>query len=225
MTQLIRGHLEAKEGELATGGGVDFMFNPTEFTISKTNAWTKRDSAGSNVSQWNFGGGEPRQMTLELFFDCSLQEDKVAVRKATNKLFNLMMIDANLKGNQAKMGRPPKCCLVWGRDSKHHFECYIATCTVKYLLFDGESGLPVRATANLTLKEERDSKELLPTNPTSLGEPGRRSWVVKQGDRLDWIAYQEYGDAQQWRLIAVANRLFNPLALRPGMVLSIPPRS
>ncbi|MHB9032858.1 MAG: CIS tube protein [Anaerolineae bacterium] len=225
MAQLTKGRLEAKEGSLAGDGNVEFMFNPTEFTISKTNAWNKRESAGSNVSQWNFGGGEPRQMTVELFFDCTLEDDKTKVRQTTNKLFNLMMIDESLQESQSKMGRPPKCSLVWGRDSRHHFECYIASCSVKYILFDGESGLPVRATANLTLKEERDPKALLPTHPTSLGDPGRRTWVVQEGDRLDWIAYKEYGDAKQWRLIAVANHLYNPLALRPGMVLTIPPRT
>lgn len=163
-------------------------------------------------------------MTVELFFDCTLKEDKQSVRKATNRLFNLMMIDESLRDSQSNMGRPPKCSLVWGSDTKHHFDCYIASCSIKYLLFDGESGLPVRATASLTLKEERDPKALLPTNPTSLGEPGRRTWVVQEGDRLDWVAFKEYGDARLWRLIAEANKLFNPLALRPGMVLTIPPR-
>jgi nucleoid-associated protein YgaU len=47
---------------------------------------------------------------------------------------------------------------------------------------------------------------------------------VSEGDRLDWIAYREYNDASEWRKIAEANRITNPLALQPGMVLVIPPR-
>lgn len=90
-------------------------------------------------------------------------------------------------------------------------------------MFDTESGMPVRATAKLTLKEVTDPEHLQPTNPTSRGEPGRRLYTVQEGDRLDLIAYREYGDAKEWRRIAEANRLFNPLALRPGMVLAIPP--
>ena len=48
--------------------------------------------------------------------------------------------------------------------------------------------------------------------------------TVAEGDRLDWIAYQEYGEASEWRRIAEANHLADPLALRPGMTLAIPPR-
>jgi nucleoid-associated protein YgaU len=121
------------------------------------------------------------------------------------------------------MGHPPKCRLIWGRDTKNHFDCYITSCAVKFTMFN-QDGQPIRATATLQLKETRDPKQLLPTNPTSLGEPGRRVWVVSEGDRLDWIAYQEYGDAREWRRIAEANRLDNPLDLRPGMTLSIPPQ-
>ena len=58
----------------------------------------------------------------------------------------------------------------------------------------------------------------------SLGEPGRKVRQVKEGDRLDYIAYEEYGDAQEWRRIADANQLTNPLDLRPGMSLANPPR-
>jgi nucleoid-associated protein YgaU len=49
-------------------------------------------------------------------------------------------------------------------------------------------------------------------------------YEVSEGDRLDWIAYQEYNDAREWRRIAEANHITNPLALRPGMMLVIPPR-
>ena len=226
MGQLAKGSLECREGSLS-GQKVEFMFNPTEYSISKSNTWNKEPSVSRNVSNLKFGGGDPRQLTLELFFDSYLSRKGVQkgdVRKATNQLFNFMMIDQSLRGSEDNMGRPPKCCLIWGQDSKHHFDCYIANCTVKYLLFDSESGIPVRATANLTLKEERDPEKLLPTNPTSLGQPGRRLRMVQEGDRLDWIAYQEYGDPREWRLVALANRLFNPLDLRPGVVLVIPPR-
>ena len=156
--QLAKGRLKCQEGNLVNQS-VQFMFNPTEYTITKTNAWNKQDSAGSNVSQWKFGGGEPRQLTLELLFDSAFGRKDVGsedVRKATNQLFNFMMIDDELKGLDDEMGQPPKCCLIWAQDSKNQFDCYIASCTVKYLMFDGQTGVPVRATASLTLKEERD---------------------------------------------------------------------
>lgn len=226
MSQLIKGRLVCKEGRLANQA-VEFMFNPTEYSISKSNNWEKRRSASKNVADLKFSGGAPRELTLELFFDSYLPREGVSqgdVRKITNQLFNFMMIDDDLKKSNSRMGRPPKCRFVWGQDTRHHFDCYITSCKVSYNLFDGESGLPVRAKASLSLKEERDGRRLLPTNPTSLGEPGRKIRIIQEGDRLDWIAYQEYGDATTWRLIAEANHLSNPLALRPGMSLIIPSR-
>jgi nucleoid-associated protein YgaU len=225
MGQLMRGRIEVQEGSLA-GESVEFMFNPGEYTISKANTWSAKAAKGSNVPKLEFGGGEPRQLQLELFFDAYLPRSGVQptdVRKLTNKLFNMMMIDTKppLKGPHSKMGRPPKCRLIWG-DVKNQFDCYITNCQVKYLMFD-EQGVPVRATASLTMKEERDQTKLLPTNPTSVGEPGRKVWVVNEGDRLDWIAYQEYGDASRWRNIADANHLDDPMDLHPGMSLIIPP--
>ena len=224
MGQPVRGRLEVKEGSL-TGHKVEFMFNPTEYSISKANKWELKANKSGNVPKWEFGGGDPRQLQLELFFDSYLPRDKVKetdVRKLTNELFNFMMIDEKLKGKNSKMGQPPKCCLIWGQDTKHQFDCYITNLQVKFTMFN-TNGVPVRASATLTLKEVRDPKALLPTNPTSGGEPGNRVWLVNEGDRLDWIAFQEYGDPNQWRRIAEANRIANPLNLRPGTVLSIPP--
>ena len=60
-------------------------------------------------------------------------------------------------------------------------------------------------------------------NPTTVGKPGYKRRMVKQGDTLDWIAFEEYGDAAMWRLIAETNDLDNPKILRPGQILSISP--
>lgn len=226
MSQLRRGKLEVQEGSLQGDDRcVNFMFNPTEYSITKTNTWNLKAAKGGNVPKLEFGGGEPRVLSLELFFDSYLERKGVThndVRNLTNRLFNFMMVDKSLAGQQSGMGQPPKCRLVWG-DDKKHFNCYMTSCQVKYTMFD-EQGVPVRATATLSLKEDRDPAELLPTNPTSTGEPGRRLWVVCEGDRLDWIAYREYGDATQWRRIAEANHLADPLDVTPGMTLTIPPQ-
>ncbi|MEW5986125.1 MAG: hypothetical protein AB1791_05795 [Chloroflexota bacterium] len=43
------------------------------------------------------------------------------------------------------------------------------------------------------------------------------------GERLDQLAYDYYGDAALWRLLAVANDLADPLRLAAGTLLRIPP--
>jgi len=227
MGQLFHGHLEVNQsGASLNGQKVEFMFNPTEYSVAKTNRWEAKANKSGNVPKWEFNGGDPRQITVELFFDSYLPRKGVSsgdVRNKTNMLFKFMMIDKALKGKNSKMGQPPSCRLVWGQDSKYHFDCYILSCTIKYTMFN-ENGVPVRATANLSLKEVKDPDDLSPTNPTSLGDPGRKVYVVSEGDRLDWIAYREYNDPNEWRKIAEANRITNPSAIRPGMVLVIPPR-
>jgi len=208
---------------------IEFMFNPTEYTISKTNNWNTTANKGKNVPRYEFPGGLPRELKLDLFFDSYLQSPGSQYRDLSvslNRLFKFMLIDtsAQSKGPHSGMSDPPKCRLEWGQQTKHlNFECYVTSCSVTYKMFD-ETGIPIRATASLTLKEAMDSEDLKPTNPTSLGEPGRRRRLVAEGDRLDLIAYQEYGDAGEWRRLAEANHLHNPLGLRPGMILAVPPR-
>ena len=44
-----------------------------------------------------------------------------------------------------------------------------------------------------------------------------RTHVVSDGDSLPSIAYAAYGDATQWRAIAEANGIDDPLSLRRGL--------
>jgi hypothetical protein len=49
-----------------------------------------------------------------------------------------------------------------------------------------------------------------------------REIVWEQGFRLDLIAEEVYKDPNMWRAIALFNGIGYPLALRPGMVISLP---
>ncbi len=233
MPEVSVGNITCTEGKNANQK-VEFHFNPSEYSIVKANKYNPAANKGGNVPRWEFAGGNPRVVSMELLFDSSLprtddrgrdvQEDDV--RTDIDKLFDFMLVDETLKqqdGRDSHMSRPPQCQLQWAKDSKNHFLCYIASCSVNYFMFNSE-GVPIRATASLVLHEALDSEQLGGTNPTSRGEPGRRAWTVQAGDRLDWISYREYGDAGEWRLIAEANHLHTPRDLQPGMVLVIPVR-
>ena len=45
---------------------------------------------------------------------------------------------------------------------------------------------------------------------------------MQPGETLDRIAAKYYGDSTRWRMLADANGIADPLALRPGALLSIP---
>ena len=59
-------------------------------------------------------------------------------------------------------------------------------------------------------------------NPTTRAIAGLKVHTVSDGDSLQSVAFASYGDATRWRMIAEANGIDNPMALRRGTQLSIP---
>lgn len=217
---LAKGKLETTEGRHKID--IDFGFNPKELTFSKQNSWNVPDSRkGRESARLEFGGGQPKQLTMQLTFDTYEGDKSKDVRRVyTDKLLKMMAIDESLKDNRTGKGRPPQLKLVWGL--LWSFKCVIESLTLKFTLFKSD-GIPVRAVADLTLKQADDETELAKQNPSSGGRPGTRAWIVQSGDRLDWIAFKTLGDPGLWRFIADENRLLEPRALDPGLVLVIPP--
>ena len=61
-----------------------------------------------------------------------------------------------------------------------------------------------------------------PQNPTSGTPSPERTHQVQPGETLDRIAATHYGDPTQWKDIAAANAIEDPLSVPPGTILSIP---
>ncbi|HEX5546947.1 MAG TPA: hypothetical protein VFX24_06010 [Ktedonobacterales bacterium] len=202
------------------GGGspIECMFNPKEYSFSKRNQWTAGKSKGSNMPQLEFGGGQPATLQMQLFFD-TYAEGKDVRKEYTDSIWQLMMVDQKLKDPKNKKGRPPKVRFQWG--SAWSFDAVITSVNQKFTLFLSD-GTPVRATLDVSFQQIKDAALFPPQNPTSAGAGGERVWVVNEGDTLAWIAYKEYGDSNQWRRIADANRLTQVRRLVPGMALEIP---
>lgn len=185
------------------------MFNPSQLAVTKTNSWNWETVANKNVGTPSFSGGQPATFNLDLFFDTTGTGDDV--RQHTSKLLELMKYKDGKK--------PPKVKFVWGKIVT--FQAYIEKVDQTFVLFK-EDGTPLRVTAKVAFKQAVDEQLFPPQNPTTLTTP-RKLWVVTEGDTLDWIAFQEYGDAEEWRHIAETNQLANPRQLRPGQILSLTP--
>jgi nucleoid-associated protein YgaU len=202
---------------------VTCLFNPKEYTFTKSNKWTPGETKGTNNPKYEFGGGQPTTLQLQLVFDTYTSREDV--RKAhTNALWKLVMVDkALLTDDKTGKGRPPKVRFQWGPNSgpTWSFSAVITKITQKFTLFL-PNGTPVRSVCDVTFQQIDDAEDLDPTNPTSGGVGGTRLWTVQEGDTLAWMSYRHYGDATQWRRIADANRLTQVRRLRPGMVLEIP---
>ena len=82
--------------------------------------------------------------------------------------------------------------------------------------------MPLRAKADLTLKQFEDEQDRPLQNPTSHTDAVHAVHRLVQGETLDRVAAVHYGDPSRWRLIAEANQVLDPLALVPGTVLALP---
>jgi nucleoid-associated protein YgaU len=92
---------------------------------------------------------------------------------------------------------------------------------IKFTYF-ASSGMPLRAKADLALKQYKDEGERPLQNPTSYTPTLHTVHRVVHGETLDRIAATHYADATRWRLIAEANAVVDPLAIAPGTLLVIP---
>ena len=117
------------------------------------------------------------------------------------------------------LNEPPSIIFVWGGIKL--FRAVMTNINVKYTMFD-ENGVPTRAVADCEFMEQSHPLDFLPPqNPTSRTE-SRHTVRVTQGDRLDLIANDFYGDSRMWRAIADANDLDDPFNLTAGQLLTMP---
>lgn len=197
---------------------VECMFNPGEYTFSKSSAWTQGGGSGKDMPQIEFVSGQPAVLQMQLFFDTFAQGQDVRSRY-TDAIWELMHVDPELKDPKTGKARPPFVRFQWGKSWT--FDAVITAITQRFTLFLSD-GTPVRATLDVTFQQIRDTKQLKPQNPTSGGEGGERLWTVDAGDTLLSIAYKVYGDQNQWRQIADANGLTEVRQLTPGAKLKVP---
>jgi hypothetical protein len=202
-----------------SNGAFTALFNPTEYSIQRDTTFAEVAIPGLDapVLQYVRGGGDT--MNVELFFDITdlMVDGQVGDGSNVRDLYitpleNLMYQDPTLHA-------PPRVQVVWGGTVLMSL-AVAKSLAVTYTLFD-TGGLPVRATAKLTFREAQNAADQL--SAAGLTSPDRTNVAtVRDGDTLPALAYREYNDATQWRAIANANDLANPLALTPGMMLIVP---
>ena len=193
--------------------GISFevLFNPTEYSLSKTNRWENAPNPKSNVAVPEFVGGDPSILKMQLFFDT--YEKNEDVRKYTQLIIDLTKIKT-----YNGVDRPPRCLFSWGK--VFNFVSVIKSLSYKYTMFQ-QDGTPVRATMDVTFQEAVDSGGKQGQQSPPQGIAGHRVFIVRPGDTLQGVAQKEYGNPKLWRLIADCNNLDNPKDLVPGQVLKV----
>jgi hypothetical protein len=205
-----------QSGNETGGTSVACMFNPFEYTVSKSNAFEEKPKNNSNAPKGEFFKSGAQSLKLTLLFDTFEADEDVSL--ITNKLWKFMMPKGQQQARQNQKVSPPQVAFEWG---VFKFVSYITNMTQKFTLFK-KDGTPVRASVDVTFTQYTDVNDYPRQNPTSGGGVPERIWRVTAGDRLDTIAAQVYQDATRWREIAAFNHIRNPLQLRPGQKLRIP---
>lgn len=209
---------EATIKNLDTGETIECMFRPKEYSFKKTNSWESGLVKGKNVPKVEFKGGQAMTLDMELFFDTYEAGEDVRT-KYTDKIWKLMLINPNTKDKGHK-GWPPQCEFRWGQTWS--FKAVITSLSQKFILFLSD-GTPVRSTMTVSFQQAAEEGKYPGQNPTTMSVPGYKTRNVRQGETIDWIAFDEYGDPTLWRFLANANNLENPLQLEIGQILAIPP--
>lgn len=215
---LTRGGLSpATITNTVTNEVVRFMFNPYEYTISKSNTWQDKVVTGLNLPLVTFGNGGAQTLNLTLHFDSRAQ--KADVRGYTAPLWKMMMINEQGKSQRSGKGEPPPVVFEWG---KLHFKAVITNMSEKFSVFT-DTGTPVRCSVEVSLRQYLDEKDVPPQMPQSSGggQPTAQSKKVIQGERLDHIASSQGGGASNYRQIAADNNINNPLNVPSGTNLKV----
>ena len=184
------------------------LFNPGQYGLDKSNRFAEVDVPGRGAPTLQFVSGNGRTLSLELFFDTYEQHSDV--RRRTDAIYGLLSI-------RTATHVPPVCTFRWGGFS---FRGVVEQVNGRFTLFLAD-GTPVRATLTLTMRELVDAA--LEARRTPLESSDRtKAHTVIRGETLHSIATLEYGDPAQWRVIATANGIDDPLALAPGTTLVLP---
>ena len=201
-----------------TSDTVPCMFNPSELTVSRSNSWDGTSAPGMGVPQVHYRGASSGTMSLKLTFDTTATGEAVTVH--TGKVLKLMEV-ADLPGTDeaSNNARPPYVIFHWG--NLHSFKAVVTSLSMSFTYFSS-TGVPLRATTDLSLTQFQESDAFGPQNPTSGTPDPHKVHRVQPGETLDRISAKYYGDATRWRQIATANSIVDPLALRAGALLTIP---
>jgi hypothetical protein len=214
------------KAELHVDGGpiIKALFNPTELSITKANSWTVDAIKGTSFPKPKFGGGKPREMSVNLLLDESIPNGGMSVKQMADELLKMMDVPSGTGGGNAK-AVPPHVTFKWG--DVPSFKAACTSLTITFQLFK-PNGTPIRADVKLALTQVEPASSASsnspsrPTNPTTRSDGGLGVHVVRDGDSLQSIAHRSYGDPSRWRTIAEANGIDNPLHLRRGTALDLP---
>jgi len=217
------------------GKPVKVVFNPTEYSVTTNMSYADINVPGLRMPLLQFVRGQSRVMSVELFLDHSDRDQtglgaSAVAATATGVTGQAASISENgLEFELQKLRKyvtidkelhaPPIVQFAWGEGRE--FTGVVTEFSETFLMFN-ELGHVVRAKVKMSIKSYETAE--LQYRELDLQTPDRtRTRVIKEGERLDTIAMEEYGNPREWRTLASANDITRPRLIQPGDILLIPP--
>lgn len=192
---------------LHDGARIPVLYNPVQYTATSRAAVTKTETGVQ------FQALTSADFTVDLFFDTYEQG-----RDVRELIKPIAALQEPTEGTGDKR-EPPTCMFSWGRFS---YVGLVGTLTQTFTLFKAD-GTPLRADVQITFISVESAREMLENAGL---DNCRKIHVVRQGDRLDLLASDLTGAPGNWRAIAAANGVDDPLAFpdvaQVGAIFVIP---
>jgi hypothetical protein len=205
------------------GEFLEFQFNPETIKINRAQSRTSTPVMGTQDRQQDQNAAPQNESTIQL--------SNIIFDTYENKPFDSVYVKyikmlEDFVGYDPHKHAPPNLIFTWGRftgdlSADAALKCKLDNLDVEYTMFLND-GTPVRAKVNMTLRlgltheEQADSK--------SMKSPDHAKLVtVKRGETLSDIAAVEYDNPGEWRRIAAANEIDDPMSIAPGTKLIVPP--
>ena len=204
---------------------IPVQFNPSDYRITDSSSYSQTERRKKDEPVVSYNGSRLSSLSVKLYFnsdeffsasgaasaamDMITGADEADITKSIDKISALTKIDG-------ESHKPPGCVFVWG---SLQFAGYAESVGVTYTMFD-KTGKPLRAVVDLTM---RGFNGALSERESPFMSPDRTKARTMTEDASIWsIAQKEYGDVREWRRIADANDIMNPLDIPVGRVLRVP---
>ena len=204
------------------GTEFEVLFNPERYTLTKGVQIAEINIPGLDSPVLQFVRGQNEKVTMELFFDTTqfgMLDDCRDVREETSKIYELVKINRETHA-------PPRCQLFWNGQlfsfgSSLFSRCVVESVSEEFNLFSS-TGVPLRAKLNVTFREYKTIEEQVQETPKHSSDL-QKVRILGRGETLSHLAWTQYDDPGEWRLIADANDVDNPRLVPAGTRLSVPP--
>jgi hypothetical protein len=197
-----------------------FQFNPATIDIERYGEVKQHEAQGAQVGSPEWVSGKIKLTIADVIFDS--YNTKKDVREEYLNAFEQLTI------YQTDLHRPPRILFVWGKlnpgDSKNQKITgfwYMTSMKVSYQMFLPD-GTPVRANVHFELLSGDNFEAQLKATPKASPD-FEKLYTIKSGDTLQSVSTKMYDSPREWRRIAEANNIDDPMNIPPGTKIFIPP--